>query len=380
MAIFLWSSAPPPYISLEAGAVRQDGDLPLSFDLDLNQGSSTFPLPKIEGDMTFSFDPPLPDVSLESPPLFVRLKKNAQSKRVALPSRIDLQFENGLVFSNTPSSFWVELRLLEDLQIEGNVFVSTAAEKSIAAGCFAVQPQESPIQLPQEFPDGSPFRVLAEARWWGHDLFKEKYGGGALAERIEVGPMASADLLVLEKGDWISWKEGKWQKIGDLAEGKNRPIARMESSRVDKSIVFEGWDLDGHIRLSLSPGQPIALKAKGEELFSAIRIRSEKQISCMLEKQCLILKAGDWVFKGETRWKVLRKKEEKDAYLNGKLVGELFLFDRIESKGGQKVIQGNLFNPDKSQVVPVEIAVNGQRKNLRSNEPSWLKKGKGKGK
>jgi hypothetical protein len=305
--------------------------------------------------------------------------KNAQSKRVALPSRIDLQYENGLAFSDTTSTFWVELRSLENNQIEGKVFVSTSAENRLEAGGFVVAAQESPIQSPHEFREGSPFRVLAEARWWGHDLFREKYGGGSLSQRIEVGPLASADLIELEDGEWIAWQEGRWRKIPTLAEGKNRPVARI-ASRDGKLIVLEGWDLEGHIRLGLTPAQPLPFKVKGEELFTSVRIRSEKQISCMLEKQCLILKAGDWVFKGENRWRVLRKKEERDSYMSGKWVGELFYFDRIDSKGGQKVIQGNLFNPGRTQAVPIEIPVNAQRKTVRSNDPSWMRKGKGKGK
>ena len=98
----------------------------------------------------------------------------------------------------------------------------------------------------------------------------------------------------------------------------------------------------------------------------------------MLEKQCLILRSGDWVFKGESRWKILRKKEEREAYLRGTWIGELFVFDRIEAKNGQKVVQGSLFNPGRSQVVPIEISVNAQRKGSQSKDSPPLRKGKGK--
>lgn len=376
LSLFLWMGS-PPLVSFETKNGRPKSEALLSFDFALNQEGAAFPLPHIEGEMTFSFDPPRPDGSLQHPPLFVRLKRGAQSKRVSLPSRIDLQYEKDLSFAQTASSFWVELRALGDHQIEGKVFVSTLSNERMEAGRFVAAAQESPVQEANEFPEGSPFRALAEARWWGHDLFREKYGMGPLSQRVEIGPLSQSQFLELQKENWIAWKEGQWQKIETLSEGKSCPIAHIESFD-RKSILFEGWDLEGHIRLSLSHAQASPFKAKAEDLFTSVRIRSEKQISCMLEKQCLILKAGDWVLKGENRWKILRKKEEQEAYLKGKLVGELFFFDRIESKGGQKVIQGNLFSVDRSQVLPIEMAVSGQRKNLHGKEASWSRKGKGK--
>ena len=196
-----------------------------------------------------------------------------------------------------------------------------------------------------------------------------------------MGPLSKVDLIELEEDQWIAWLDGRWKKIASLAEGKGRPIARFsfrEGPGQGRAIILEGWDLEGHIRLSLPQAQPLPFKAKGDELFSSVRIRSEKQISCMLEKQCLILRSGDWVFKGESRWKILRKKEEREAYLRGKWIGELFVFDRIEAKNGQKVVQGSLFNPGRSQVVPIEISVNAQRKGSQSKDSPPLRKGKGK--
>ena len=133
-----------------------------------------------------------------------------------------------------------------------------------------------------------------------------------------------------------------------------------------------------YIRLSLAIGPSSPFKAKGEELFSSVRIRSEKQISCMLEKQCLILKTGDWVFRGANRWEVLRNQEEKDAYLQGKMIGELFLFDRIDSKAGQKFVQGTLFNLGRTEAIALEIAVSSQRKSPSHKEISSPRKAKGK--
>src|SRR5690606_31598397 len=120
--------------------------------------------------------------------------------------------------------------------------------------------------------------------------------------------------------------------------------------------------------LSLASGPQF--KLRGEDLFSMVRIRSEKQISCMLEKQCMVLKLGDWVLKTTGRWKILRKKDEKEAFLNGKLFGELFILDQILQKQGQKMIAGRLFNPGRTQVVSIELAAQGRKTGTKPRRAS----------
>lgn len=336
---------------------------PLSISLNLESKLSAMPLPNLQGEMTFSYDPPRPDGALVHSQLLVRLKKTFQSKRVSLPARLHLMYYQGdsLCFSEEETPFWVELKTSGGNQIEGKVYINTLHEGKIEAGSFSATAQDSPVQTAQEFPEGSPFRILAEARWWGHDLFQERYGEGPPSERIEIGAVATADLLEAKEGEWLSWNEGHWTRISSISEGKKRPIAQIHSIQ-GKNLFLEGWDLENHYRISLSPASGPSFKARPEELFSSIRVRSEKQISCMLEKQCVILKTGDWVYKANGRWKVLRKKEDRDAYLAGKLIGELFVFEGMEQKQGQKMIQGNLFNPGRSQIVPIELSAQTMRK------------------
>jgi len=98
-----------------------------------------------------------------------------------------------------------------------------------------------------------------------------------------------------------------------------------------------------------------------DNLFSSIRIRSDKQISCTLDKQCLILRTGDWVLKTGNRWKVLRREEEKEAFLSGKIAGELFVLDQISNLQGQKSISGHIYNLPRTQTVSIELPVVGRK-------------------
>lgn len=347
-------------------ASERENVVPLSFSLNLEDPVFALPMPHIEKEIIFSFDPPRPDTEMSSLPLVIRLPKARQEQRVALPSRVNFSYVNGLLtFSGEESLFWVELEQVQGMQIEGKIHVDSQERR------FVSVVQEGPLRQSQEFAEGSPFRTLAEARWWGNDLCQEKYGNKPGGERIEIGPLTNAELVELDAGDWLVWKEERWQKKRSLEDCKVLPIARVEE-KAGRALVVGGWDQTGHIRCALSPFQPAPLRVKAEELFSAVRVRSEKQISCMLEKQCLILKVGDWVVKNGSRWKILRKKEEKEAFLNGKWFGELFVFDRIEMKGNGKTVQGQLFNAARSQVVPIEVSA-GAPKPLMS-----ARKGKNK--
>ena len=345
-------NSPALLVSPKSERVKTGGNVEVfpTFSFNLKETPITFPVPRVESEMTFSFDPPRPDRSAKNGDLFIRFKQSAQSKRIALPCRIDLQFNgSALSFSNQHSPFWVELSSYLEEKVQGVVFVETANEK-METESFIMSPQASPIQGALEFTEGSPFRILGEARWIGHDVFAEKYGRKQTL-RVAIGGQTNSHIIDLRENEWMVWRDG-WMK-GSLEENTNI-AARLES--VDsKGLILEGWNGETHIRLSL-PLSPIpSFKIRGEEIFSSIRVRSEKQISCTMEKQCLILRVGDWVMKSNGRWKILRKKEEKEAYQSGKIGGELFVFEKIESKQGQKVISGCFFNTEKSQAVPIDL-------------------------
>lgn len=352
---FLWMMQSTETPFLMEKRERSSDLIPYSFSLALRQTSPGFSIPDLQGKMTFSFDPPRPDGALDLKRLLIRLKQTGDSKRVVLPCRLDLEYQGDqLRFAENRSLFWMDLAPMANGQIEAKGWISSLDGTKIDAGQFLFSGQDCPIQEAQEFPEGSPFRILAEAKWWGRDQFRSP---GESRERIEIG-----ELLEISEGEWLIWKEGKWQKG---MPQKDAPIARIQSITA-KMVIFEGWDIGGHTRIGLGLTTIPPFKTRGEDLLSAIRIRSEKQISCMIEKQCMVLKTGDWILKTAGRWKILRKKEERDAFLNGKLFGELFIFEQISQKQGQKMIQGRLFNPGRTQVVSIEMAAQGRKSSYKS--------------
>ena len=354
---FLWflRSSPPVSFMEEKKKEAEVLSSPI-VSLGLNRTPPLISLPKISQELIFLSDAPRPDeISLDSS-LFVKLKKTGQTKQVVLPARLNLEFGEGekLVFSEKDSGFWIEIASSFPKKIEGKVCVENPFSQRIETEAFSASFQEPPIQGAQEFTEGSSFRALSEAKWWGPDKLREKYFDREVCQRIEIGGASNAQMMSLREGEWLIWDRGEWMK-GTLDKGAQKPIARIKGVQ-GKSLILEGWEGRQYVHLALSQ-QTSSMKVKGEDLFNSIRVRSAQQMSCMLEKQWLILKAGDWILKTEGRWKVLKKQEERDLCREGKMSGEVFVFEKIESKAGQKYIQGQFFSSDRSQMLAIELAV-----------------------
>jgi hypothetical protein len=327
----------------------------LSIPFDLFEGSISLPMPNIEGDFSISVDRPRPDIAMDGPETFlIRLKKSGQIRHVTLPARLDFRYENGLRFAEEQGSFWVNLRNAGSKTVQAQVFMNHVQGRPEEAASFCVPLEEGPLLSLHDFVEESPFKALAEARLLGADLFLGQYGKEGGLQRLKIGPVGKGEIFSLNVGDFLSWKEGKWDKARSMKEAMGIPLARVVSFD-EKSLLLEAWGNE-YFRLCISSLEQIPCKTKGDDFITSVRIRSEKQISCMIEKQCFVLRVGDLVLKEENRWKVLRKLEEKEDYLQGKIGGELFVFDRIDLKGGQKILHGYLFNAGRSQMLPVNVA------------------------
>jgi len=333
---------------------------PLKIPFDLPIDEIPLPVPNIEREIAFSRDLPRPDSpNSDSSVYVIRLKKNSQTKKVTLPARIDLRYEKSLRLTEDTSSFWVEIE-------KGglvHVHILDMAGENREIGTFQSCLDDAPIRSSQDFSEGSPLWFLAESRLLGKDLFLSKYAGGSKLARLEIGGLN----LQVKEGDLLRFKEGKWEKVEDVKDTKGAPVARIGPFN-EKNLEFQAWGLDEYSRLCISSVVAQPFNGKVEEILTSVRIRSEKQISCMLDKQCFVLKAGDFVLKTDNRWKVLRKPEEKEAYIRGEVEGEIFVFDRIDQKGGQKVLYGSIFDSGRSQVLPVEYVASTQKKGSKGKK------------
>ena len=307
-------------------------------------------LSAVKDQVSISLSPPRPGSSNDQMSACVKIKGSQWTRRISLPGRIDLVFhENGtLGFSEKKESpFWMDLSLDSEGRVAGTLTAIVFGEKQQAS--FYRVPDSPPWQKGEEFPPLSALSMLGEAKWLGADLvcqleFSEQ------KQRLEIG----SNSMDIGASDWLYWQDGRWSKIKDISSLGEAPIARIRSVS-SQTLEWDAWEGLSHYRLSLpSPSNSSRVLPKVEEWFGSLRIRSDKQISCMIEKQCFVLRIGDWILKENGKWRILRKKEEREQLVSGTKSGELFVLDKIDRT--QKSIKGRLFLAHRTQSLPVELS------------------------
>jgi hypothetical protein len=338
--------------------------LPLSILFEQNH-ETAWELSSIENELFISLSPPRPLQEEGCNIAHVRLKSAQQSRRVNLPVRLFLCFNDRgvLGFQDNPGPFWADLTQEQDDAIRVQLTVvknSVDKEQHI----FTRRPDFPPLQKSEEFPAGSPLRVLGESRWLGADLVAQM-NASEVKQRLEIGSTA----LNLGMLDWLAWKGGQWVKIEAPSAEKDMPLARIRSVS-GPTIEFDIWD-SSYTRLGITQQTPPIAHVKADEWIASLRIRSDRQLSCAIEKQLIVLRLGDWVLKENARWRVLRKAEEKKQVLDGTKNGDLFILEKIDAK--QRCIKGKMFLANRTQMIPIEA--NALSKSFR-HIPHSYRKGK----
>ncbi len=330
---------------------------------------SLWELPSLEDALLISLNPPRPGNEPARPSAHIRIKGTSQSQRISLPGRIYLSFNQGaLGFPNQEGPFWMDLSLEGHDALMARIGVVDQNQEVIRTS-FSRHADDPPLQKAEEFPAGSALRLLCEARWWGVDLLSQ-LSSPQIKQRLEIGT------TVLDVGDneWLCWNEGRWILIKNLNDGQNRPIARIRAA-TSQQLEWDVWESD-HVRLACMLQMAQGSHIKTEEWLSSLRVRSDKQISCVIDKQCFVLRAGDWVLKENGRWRVLRKADDRQLLLLGHKTGDLFVLDKIDFK--QKAIKGRLFLACRTQTLPIELtalSVKPVKKRIMTRENPRPRKG-----
>jgi hypothetical protein len=312
------------------------------------------PVPDLQSHIFATLVPPPPGSHL---PKSARLVIGAKSLQVSLPAQVGLAFreEGELSFSEGDSQrFLIEVGA--EIPLQGTVVVDGRRSQPFFFAAVPLVPTSV-----DEISADSPVRKLAGGRWWGYDLLVPQ----ETIYKIELGDGEGGALVELRPAEILVWKNQQWIPSPDAPPTAGGPIAKIAEDRTEEGLLLDVWDQGEYSRLLLPkvPFSPIG--AKPEELFSAVRIRSEKQMSCHLDRQCLILRPGDWVLREEGRWHVLRTEEERGDYLSGKRKGELFILREIAVGGsGEKKALGSLFSATRTHEAPLQIAAQSSiRKN-----------------
>jgi hypothetical protein len=201
------------------------------------------------------------------------------------------------------------------------------------------------------------------ARWFGADLFLERHGGEEYEhvlgkQRVDFGQGEELYSCFLGTGDVLVWEEDRWQVVPMGERSLGKPL--MHVKKIDERLItFELWDVDGKAKIALN-----LLKSNenwnGENLerdFRFVGARTRSQCVFEVDDERMLLRPQDWLLLTDDGWKKLTTAEEIDDYVNRKNPGVLFVFDGIAKKNDGQVLVGTLFNPARTDLKTIELAV-----------------------
>ncbi len=303
------------------------------------------PLPFIQQakeQLAFSKVPPRPDLNRAEPVIAVHFRQTEQCHRASLPARIGLELREGgaLAIASSDSLLWLDVS-----HSTATICTRTPQDELVQVASWPLELTPPPLQTMRS--EGSPFRSLADAKW-GPDMLESQLAQNNSIYRTE--------LFALRLDQWLVFQDARWQPLPDIAQANGRPLARIFLNGA-KELELEGWEGSEYVRLSCHPLTLPPMRIRAEELLVQLRVRSNQQISCTLDKQCLILRSGDWAIKQAERWTILRSEREKQRALDGTLSGDLFALDRIEATGPTRSIGGRYFTANRLQYVDIERTV-----------------------
>lgn len=308
--------------------------------------SHPFEVPNIEGEFSISLNPPIPNREEDQSVALLQLKNGGGARIIALPGKVGLSFNDfgSLQFSERENLFWVELITKDTNRFEGKI--AFLSDGGVFSRSFLKEAEQPPLQKIEQFPSESALYSLTDARWRGADLLTQTALKQEI-QKIELGPT----MISLSREEFLTFKSGNWVKTDSPEQ---LPLVRIRSV-VGNSLECDSWDENTVYRRFAIPLQAIQAgpPPKMEELFSSWRIRSEKQISCMLEKQSFLIRVGDWVLKEQGRWRVIRTQEEREKVLSGQRAGDLLILEKVDQK--LKSAKGRFIAANRLQAVAFDF-------------------------
>ncbi len=198
-------------------------------------------------------------------------------------------------------------------------------------------------------------KPLQDARFWAPDLLISQWKGKRYNELVEKSKVEiGGKIFFLGIGDLLCWNDENWE----LASARSsKPMAQLASVN-PKSVEFQVWDGTGYSSslVTVSIGKSVDPPLILNQLLSSVRPRSPSEISCRWGGKRVVVKEGDWWFKNGYRWYPSRSLEEMDSIVYHRILGELFVVDKIEQRKGKVILKGSAFNPMRTELFPIYLS------------------------
>jgi hypothetical protein len=318
-----------------------------------------------------------PDAVGKEVQILLGLKAQNETKEVVSGKTFFLEKDmstGAFTFSDSLQPLWVKPILLDNgrILIEagkklGQLDSTHGHEEKGQFTIFASPKGMSTDRNDSTFLKGA-FSQLRNAKYWGKDLLIEKYGGREFAGlqgkcKIDLKEGALSYVVFVGIGDYLMWKNGRWQQSPFSELTTKHPIALVKGVS-PRSIELTVWDQRGFSpeSIELAIEHCGRLAQKPEAVLTQPRFRTASQISCLLGKKRVMIRQGDWMLKTGSGWRNLRKKEEINNYLSHQMRGELFIFDALEKEQGRYVLKGTLFDEMRTQQQLISISIEMENK------------------
>ncbi len=347
------------------------GEGPLAVDSELQ----SFPFPDLSGKILFLARSNRPNSGFMETLYLLGLKGSQEKRVVKEEQKLYLAYEEDqLIFSEKAAPLWIKPKQNEEgrttLQMgidlasnQGAVLLSETREHLIKEDWKPLKREQ--VSHPELIAGVYAFE---DAKWWPADRLFDQYAGDEYQiykglERLEI---LGEQILFVEEGRTYIWKEEKW----DVGNEEGYPLARVKEITPFK-MSFELWDPSGietvHMTFNRERARPIAIKL--EEIFTRLRQRTISRVSCRIDNRATILKIGDWIFHTDRGWHTVKNSYEIDAIVKFNVMGELFIFDGLETRDGKKFFCGSLFDPMRTELQSVRLPIS-QMKTLEHSPPT----------
>ena len=207
--------------------------------------------------------------------------------------------------------------------------------------------------------DGS-LLARQRGRWFGSDLFINHYGGEEYQERttkqrLQFGVKDNVYTRYVGENDFLIWKEGHWEVPVEGSKTQGFPLLLLR--KIDERLLrFDLWDGEGKARVTVNMIKSTEMWRfpKGTNIrFAGARTRSQAILE--FDEQRIIVGPHEWLLRTEQGWGKLTTIEQIDDYVEGRIIGELFVCEGVVKEEGQQLFRGRVYSPMRSIFYMVDL-------------------------
>lgn len=265
--------------------------------------------------------------------------------------------ENNLDFSESRTPITLEVIGFDDRQAFLKACLTSEKPKSIEEDVIEVSLSKTDLETDCFFTK-SWFDHLKKVKYFGEDKLLKLFNK---TSPVRLSLKSDADLSELFVGEYLSWDGKSWKKV-TTSPDEMAPLAKLESA-TGQEATFIVWDPTGFVETNVSVAietEKELASAKLEEL-KKVKQRGRSRVFCKLDKKQKSFKTTDWLLFTSGAWKVL-KGRDLENYLQGKLKGELLVFQGVTEGGQKRVLKGQLFDSMRSKTQEVSLPLKNLKK------------------